>query len=227
MLLCLVLLLPCFCWGAECIERELLITGCARSGTTYISQLFKKSGLDLSHDHEYGSVGRYGLSSWLLVPDATHAPWGPVRHDCLFHHIFHQTRHPLQVISSVYTTEPKISWVFILENVPEITWEDRHVVKAAKYWYYWNAMAEKIAEWRYPIEEIASVLPEMERRLQITLDPSLVDTLPNNTNTRGAHAKDFTWEDLQKELDPELFWKIAEMARRYGYLDAPSPDICP
>lgn len=220
-----LILLPFFCWGEECIQRELLITGCARSGTTYISQLFKKAGFDLSHDHEYGAVGTYGLSSWLLVPDAAHAPWGPVRRNCEFQHIFHQTRHPLQVISSVYTTEPKISWIFILENIPEISWEDPHVVKAAKYWYYWNQMAETIAEWRYKIEDIASILPEMEQRLGISLNPALIEAIPTNTNTRGAHAKDFTWEDLKKELDPELFWNIAEMAIRYGYSDAPSLPI--
>ena len=88
-------------------------------------------------------------------------------------------------------------------------------------------MAEKLAEWRYKIEDIALVLPEMEYRLGISLNLALIEAIPTNTNTRGAHARDFTWEDLKKELDPELFWNIVEMAARYGYSDAPSPNIIP
>lgn len=201
------------------IERELLITGCARSGTTYISNLLKASGLDVPH--EYDASGTYGICSWLLTPDAQSAPWGPLRSDYHFQHIFHQVRHPLKVISSVYTTEPELSWIFIIENVPQIKWEDSHTVKTAKYWYYWNRMAEELAEWTYKIEEIEQLWTEFGDRLGVVLDPQIIQSIPTNTNTRGAHTREFTWDTLREELDPQLYADIVSLAIRYGYEDCP------
>ena len=33
-------------------------------------------------------------------------------------------------------------WNYILSQIPEIRISDSHLVKCAKYWYYWNLKAE-------------------------------------------------------------------------------------
>lgn len=195
-------------------EKPLLVIGCARSGTGYIATLLKQAGFPIDHER----VGKNGLSAWTMTVPVDKVPWGPRNPNSFcFTHIFHQVRHPLKVISSAYTSEPKISWQYIIDHVPEITWEDPHLVKCAKYWYYWNLMAAERAEWSYRVEEIANVLDEFERRLEITLDRTALDRVPKNVNTRLGGRKHFTWNDLRLALDPELFENIQLLAEFYGY----------
>ncbi len=136
-----------------------------------------------------------------------------------FAHIFHQTRHPLNVISSVYVTEDKDSWDYIKTHVPEILENDSHLTKSAKYWYYWNLKAEQMSEWTYRIEEIDSLLDEFETRLGKKIDRSALELVPKTTNTCGS-SQEFTWEDLQQQLDPVLYQNIRLLAeKKYRYSD--------
>jgi len=210
------------------LHRELLITGCARSGTKYIAQVLRGCGLDVGHEN----VGKDGVASWVMVLTADSCPWGPTRKNLSFTHIFHQVRHPLDVISSIYTTEGPKSWGYITSHLPEISWNDPCIVRAAKYWYYWNLRAEAISEFTYRIEEIESVWPEFEKRLGRRLDPSVLTTTPKNVNHRDLKPKRhnfdtnidraaFTWEDLQRELDPVLYRNIRHLAQKYGYVLEP------
>lgn len=196
------------------LHRFLLITGCARSGTTYISELLEYCGLDVKHE----LIGSDGCSSWFMCVDADKVPWEnrPSAKYISFDHIFHQVRNPLDVISSVYATEPLKAINYFCENIPEINSNDKKLVKCAKYWYYWNLYAEKKAEWRYQIEQIDAVLDEMGLRLGVALDKSVLEKISRQSNHRNRQIK-FTWSDLRASLPPDLFQKIQEMAVRYGY----------
>lgn len=198
------------------LERDLLVIGCARSGTGYISKALKKCGYDIGHEND---IGVKGLSTWLLAVKTDKPAWGPSWNDVGFKHIFHQVRHPLKVISSVHTTEPHESWEYIIANIPEMSWDDSHVVKSAKYWYYWNLKAESIAEWTYRLEDLDDLWNEFEFRLNITLNREIIANIPKDTNTRGKHSREFTWEVLEKELPSDLYENIRALALRYGYLD--------
>jgi hypothetical protein len=197
------------------MTRNLLITGCARSGTGYISQVLTRAGLDIRHEQ----IGKDGTSAWVMVAPSEKTPWGPGRKNIRFIHIFHQVRDPLKTISSVFSTEPPASWQYIMEYVPQILPEDSKTVKAAKYWYYWNLKAAELAEWTYRIEDIREVWGEMQYRLGKNLDMSVLDHVSKKANTRGNHMRDFTWEDLRKELEPNLYRNIRALARSYGYIN--------
>lgn len=204
-------------------DRFLLVTGCARSGTTFITKVLEKNHLKISHER----LGDDGMVAWQGAFDvnygahAWHLPDAKIR----FQHIFHQTRHPLPVITSLYhKVYPNLgknwahAWDFIMDCVPEIHKEDSWVVKCAKYWYYWNLAAEKRAEWTYKVEDIEKILPEMSKRLGVNLKTEVLSTIPKDTNHRKPQSNfKATWAILQKELDPELFLKIKELAQRYGY----------
>lgn len=192
----------------------LLITGCARSGTTYISDVLKLGGLDIQHEN----VGKDGTSSWFMCIEADHVPWKhrPSAAGFNFDHIFHQVRHPLKVISSVLGTEHRKAIKYFSENIPEIYDKDTPLIKCAKYWYYWNLYAEQKAEWRYQVEQIDSCLEEMGQRLGITLDKAILQQVPRDSNHRKM-TTNLTWAQLKEEIPANLFIKIQEMALRYGY----------
>jgi hypothetical protein len=182
-----------------------LITGCGRSGTTYISKLLLNCGLNVPHEN----LGKDGCASWFLAVDPSA--------DIHFRHIFHQVRHPINVIASV-TTFAQSSWDYICKSIPEINKQDSLIVKATKYWIYWNLKAEKRAEWTYRIENLSNEIDEMSRRLGVPLDRNVLQILSDNINTR-PHLQ-LTWEKLRNEVGEELYLQVVEMSRRYGYLES-------
>lgn len=192
-------------------KRTLLITGCARSGTTFVSKFFELNGYDVQHEHD----GLFGVVSWTMTPDSDVTPWGPAFNNYTFEHIFHQVRHPLKTIASA-GNEPSVSWAFVKKFVPEIEMDDPKIVKGAKYWYYWNLLAEKKAEWTYRIEDIENQIGEMVTLLGVDLDPMILNDISTDINTR-RYKDVYSWEDLKEALDETLFYNIVEMASRYGY----------
>lgn len=191
--------------------RYLLITGCARSGTMYINKVLQKCGLEVRHE----SVGETGIVSWLMAVPSKRAPYGPGGNNFQFVHTFHQVRDPLRTIPSL-CSEPAKSWAYICHHVPEISLNDKVFVRAAKYYYYWNKMAEEKSEWTYRVEDIDNVLPQMAERLGVALDSAVLASIPKDTHTRGRHPS-CTWGQLQSVLEPELYQKLVEMVVRYGY----------
>lgn len=181
-----------------------LVTGCGRSGTTFIATFLAKNKLDVRHE----SLGKDGCASWFMATDPSIG--------AQFRHIFHQVRHPIHVIASVTTFAPT-SWAHICKSIPEIHAHDSLIVKATKYWIYWNQKAEKRAEWTYRIENLSNELNEMSRRLGVTLDRSILQKLPSDINTRN-HLQ-LTWGSLRKEVGDELYSQVVAMSRKYGYLE--------
>ena len=226
-LLCFFIMNNCFgnTSPLPIVQKKLLVTGCARSGTRYIATVLKKCGMDIGHE----TLGNDGIASWGMVVESEKFPWGLGRNGLEFEHIFHQVRDPLKSISSIYTTEGPKSWGFITSQVPEISLNDPYIVRAAKYWYYWNSMAEKLAEWTYRVEDIDTVWDEYERRLGMQLDRSIVKEVTPDVNSRNGkptrcdyistgEPTSFSWDDLKQQLDPELYENIRSLAKKYGYL---------
>ena len=212
--LCALALIGCcvFILTKQKEKRALLITGCARSGTTYIAKALQESDLEIGHER----MLKDGVSSWYLAasPKRTKRRVNPEKYR--FAHTFHQVRNPLRTISSVYATENRHSWNYILSQIPEIRISDSHLVKCAKYWYYWNLKAEKLAEWTYRVEDLDKLWDEFEKRLGKKVVRPSEERMPKNTNTKGSHTE-FSWEDLHRELDSDLFQKVQSLALKYGY----------
>lgn len=201
--------------------RQLLIVGCARSGTLYISNVLKACGVHIRHER----MGREGMSACDFAVMPKVGRWRVKPEDYQFRHIFHQIRDPLKVISSTYITEDIDSWHFIIKTMPQIHVQDPHLVKCAKYWYYWNLAAESIAEWSYRLEDLDEKWDEFQERSELKLSHEVMRTIPRNTHSWGTeNRKYFTWQDLQEALEPDLYQKICRLAKRYGYF-APDPDL--
>lgn len=201
-------------------NRLLLITGCSRSGTSFTTLFLQANGLQVEHEID----GRDGIVSWIMAVDSKttpwETPWGPGSRDYRFKHIFHQVRNPLKTIASV-SNEPFKAWKYITAYIPQIKMEDPPLVKAAKYWIYWNQKAEKKAEWTYRLEDIDKKVEEMSKRLGIPLNKELLAQIPKDTNTRHFTTQ-CTWTQLKTLLDADLYHKLTRLAKRYGY---PTTDI--
>ena len=192
--------------------RDVLVIGCARSGTTYMADVFRTC--DYRVGHEY--LKRNGACSWLMTVDTKQVPWGHPRNGAQFKHIFHQVRDPLKTITSCLG-EPPASFVFIREHIPEIKPEDSLLTQCAKYWYYWNLKAEAQAEWTYRIEDLEKIWDELEMRLGRKFDKAVLHTIPKTTNTRGVIPY-VSWAMLKEELEPELYDNICKLAQKYRYI---------
>lgn len=195
-------------------QRLILVTGCARSGTTFMAEVLKISGLEVGHEF-YRSDG---IVSWTMAVESDRTPWGPPYKEGAFKHIFHQVRDPLKSIASIIATEPKESWDFIKSFIPQIQNSDSRLVKAIKYWIHWNRFAEQKAEMTYQIEQLPHVLVEIGERIGYALHPSILDSIPKNTNHRNDYEYLYTWSDLQEILPDDLFQELWDLAAHYGYV---------
>jgi len=197
----------------EVLDRYILVTGCARSGTRYTAYILRDCGLDVGHEWMFPD----GLTSWLMATDCSECPWGAApSSNTKFQHIFHQVRDPLKVIASVYINEPPESWEFICLHLPQIKETDTLLVKCAKYWYYWNLMAEKKAEYTFRVEDIEKALRVMSFKMKRELTPKDLSAFAKNINTRET-PPDLTWGTLAESLPYSLFYDVQMMALRYGY----------
>ncbi len=220
--------------------KMILITGCGRSGTEYISKVLRKSGIEIGHEME---IKHDGISSWPLASARDNIPWGPGFSDVKFKHIVHQVRHPLKVIQDNEFSHLKESRDF----VTSVIGESRNILHYhMRYWYHWNVMAEKLANWTYRIEDIDKNILKFSKMIgresEINKIKSSLYKIPKNTGTRknikvikkidgSGHGtldsesdlikvdykyKESTWEILEKE-DWRLAERIKMLASKYGY----------
>ena len=199
---------------------SILITGCGRSGTTYVSKLLCEAGLDLLH-HD---VGPDGSVDWCLaVTSDVPLPWGKKGRssgDYVFDRVLHQLRAPLAVISSSMTIKDR-SWDYI-SNFTSINPEDSAIKKSMLYWLEWNRLAEAKADFTYRVEQIDesptwnALCSVLERPELVEQHEFLIQAIASDTNTRRDDYAPLTWDDLRNE-DEALTVKIAELADHYGY----------
>jgi len=203
-------------------NRTLLITGCAHSGTTYIATVLQTVGLDVGHAY----VGADGTVSHWFAGDVVHpviprkVPTGRCIHvgerrdEFEFEKVWHQTRNPLDIVaSSVAAGSPTVEMFRASgATMPRLS-ARTPVVLAMRYILAWSAKCEAIAEWRYRIEDIDDVWPEMLSRLGFPPEP-----LPSVSRTLNESGRpvSLTYEQLHR-ADPESADRMYALAARYGY----------
>ena len=203
-------------------EKTVLIIGCAKNGTRYISKVLQQS-TSLKVGHEV--ILKNGVVSWMMTFDTPLVPYGYARNGRKFKHIFHQVRHPLKEISSIYAVETPYSWEYIHRLIPKISPHEDRLVQCAKYWYYWNKYAEKQAELTYRVEDLETIKNEFKNRLNITFDEDILYAPPKNINIRHPIKNYRTWNDLKIILPNNLYRKICKLAIKYCYNKEPEMEL--
>jgi len=142
--------------------RKLLVTGCARSGTLFLSRALRELGLRVGHEYvdDDGTVSHFFASGAIRYPVLkSQAPVGRLIHQnerpehFAFERTVHLVRHPVKVCDSLQWTGVA-SDALRAAGVPVPKREER-LRRAVLYWYGWNRLVEQLnPERRVTIEAI-------------------------------------------------------------------------
>ncbi len=80
---------------------------------------------------------------------------------------------------------------------------------------YWNRLIEKKAQWRFQIEQLQEVFPELCKRIGVAPQPFPVIE-HSSRDSRTKRYAPLTWDDLGA-IDPGLTAELQAMAAEYGY----------
>jgi len=188
--------------------KKIIVVGCPRSGTTYISRQYRRNGLEVHHEQ----LGPDGTVNWCIGPmladkytnSRLKAPWGGHTVTELKQRypnalIYHVVRHPQYAMSSMATIS-RPSWNFIQQFI-DIKESDNIIQKVMKMWHYWNLLCEEAAVNTYMLEDTSTCFS--------------VQT-PKFANSRKHKIYSI---DEFAETDPHLWGKIKIQANKYGYQD--------
>jgi hypothetical protein len=216
-------------------RKKLLITGCGRSGTFYAAEVWRSLGLDIRHERPvppHGTMGRDGVASWFMTVDDPNPPFGPSTAGYTFDFVLHLVRHPLKVIASV--AQFILQWGhasprYMEHHAPEtqLTSEEHAlepkqqlILRAARYWYHWNLLAQGKADETVQVEKLILKLPWLCESLGVECELSIADRVSKSTNARWQYVREdpwlVQWTDIET-LDPALCKKIRDLAAFYGY----------
>lgn len=165
----------------------LLVTGCPRSGTKYVSHILRALDRDVPHER----MGRDGIATWCMAVEAEVVPWGPPRLPGESYEVtLHQVRNPRLAIPSMTTLRYE-SWRFVSAHVI-LDHDAPPLMRAAQMWYHWNLQVAKLANWRYRLEELPGVLGTFCEWTRTVHDPRVLDEVGTNVNTR-AYSRAGMW----------------------------------
>jgi hypothetical protein len=184
------------------MSDKILITGCGRSGTKYISKVFRRLGVKLGHEvlYEDGIVSTF---SFLLDDLKTYS------------FILHQVRHPLNVISSCQTLKQS-TWDFFDEN-KVIKKVDPLLLKCMNYWLNYNRMVLEVSNYTYKVEDFSLEVPHLFSMMHRDLPDDYkarIKKVSRRTNRR-KHSY-LTWDDLFS-VDESLTNEIINLGNNLGY----------
>ena len=185
--------------GQEVTGKGIYVAACARSGTVYMTKVLQKLGYDIQHE-KTGSDGSVGYHLAIIKPEGC----------------FHQVRHPLKQISSMFDHQ---AWGFMNQV---IECHGRGLLGCMQYWLKWNELLEDFCVWRYRLEHLWGVWDEFLMRIDHQPE-SLPEISESQKNTREkglacSYKKltEYNWDDLRK-CDGELAQKIYDKHLEYGY----------
>jgi len=178
---------------------KLLVTGCPRSGTTFVARVLQRLGLDVRHE----DTGPDGAVSFALTVDDDEYPRGhkgPRRSATKFDVLVHLVREPLATISSMATMPELLPW--FARHLDLAAWEplDRLIDRGAganlfaHIWCGWNDLIEA-----------------QRPALRVRVEDIDLHGLGDKTNHRAYQP--FQWAALSANQESA----VRERARRYGY----------
>jgi len=198
-----------------------LILGTGRSGSTFLTHVFRQWGLDLGHEQ----VGELGTSSHFFHEDHhwyPYFPWedgkahvGERLNDYIFRNKLHVIRDPLKCIPSIEKVLTSINWEFAEETgvIPALKMSKRE--RVMMYWLHLNRKMEAICDRTIRLEDIDVDLIEYLDDVGIN-HGVWPDLPPKNKGTGFKKSDPITFDDLY-EVDPTLAQELLNYAYTKGY----------
>lgn len=199
---------------------KLLVTGAGRSGTHWLASCLQRAGVDqVTHEYafipERPALARHWTCevSW---PAAAYLPL-PEHHGA---EVAHLVRHPLDVIASLVARKtfgrPSTWGRWAADVRPLIRDGATELERAAIYWAEWTSMVEANApDYMLRVEEV--VPDDVATLAHVVLSGArpAPPVLPPPIDTSDHPS--LSWGDLGTLVRPEVCWRVAELAERYGY----------
>ncbi len=179
--------------GKEVTGKGIYVAACARSGTMYITKVLQKLEYDIQHEMT-GSDGSVGYHLAIIKPEGC----------------FHQVRHPLKQIASMYDHG---AWGF-MNQVVDV--QGVGLLGCMQYSLKWNELLEEFCVWRYQLEQIKDVWSEFLERIGHSCVP-IPEIEDKNERKTSFEYTEFSWDELY-ECDRELAQMIYDKHLEYGYL---------
>lgn len=172
-----------------------VITGTGRSGSGYIAQVLREAGVPCGHEEWWNPqhVHTDGLlidSSWCALAIGLDRYKG---------HVFHQVRHPLDVVSSFMHEEPDSTYRPLrLQTMP--TDPDDPVEFGMLAWYCYVELAEHRAQRTWRLEDvnpglIVDIAAAVGVDLSIDKAQDAIDAVPGDYNWHGGSRR-LSWPEL-------------------------------
>lgn len=204
------------------MNGTILITGCGRSGTSYIVLLLKMLGLRAVHE---GKSKKWPRNDGLWF----HSSWYEAVRCKDYPIVLHQVRNPLKVVASCkFIPEKSYTWPVkrsVLEKHFGVTLVESNTVRnryqnAMLWWTYWQRLIEPYEMFFYKIEDIDSEIWRILDAAGISRSKDVVEnalrSISRNVNNKNRIPPQLTWSFLKKKF-PEQFDLFAEAAQKYGY----------
>jgi len=197
-----------------------VVVGSGRSGTTYISTLLRKVGINCGHEewftpfvHQRKS-GLDGDSSWMAIPVLQHYEGK----------VLVQGRHPLSVVRSLAGYDHgafmrgdvpnAVFWQMKVQALPLLALRRDAVYNSTVWWMatYEKALSE--GDFGYRVEKMTGELLQtittvIGRTVSLADCELAVAETPTNIHAHHQGVADIGWGDLPKALKPRL-WAVME-----------------
>ena len=220
-------------------QKNLLITGCGRSGTKHVANFLRKAKFQVRHEQmgEGGTVSGpfvgYGTDAG-DIPFNKFQEFGHKGGECAnqfeFEHVWHVVRHPLKVIGSLRDVMlmPVKRWAkeafgqgIGLGKRGDFRWAIEHYLITTK-------LAEKISHWRFRVEDLEERYPEMAESMGLPVFdiPPVSKTINRNQRTFMmfipakeiyASIKYPTLDDIENEKGKTARNLVARYIKRFEY----------
>lgn len=206
--------------------RPIVVTGCQRSGTAYVSALFTASGWWCSHERFFSEARQYQVrpdtieSSHCVAPFLTQLP-----DDAL---VVHLVRNPLDVLSTLLANRKFVgkapdSVKFARKQAPQIhVKKDSELQRVMRYWHGWNNLIEQSGRvtHRWQVEhitadDIANLLALSNRGGVMSYVRHALNITPKRVNASARDVELLGWDDLP---NGPLARRVQGMAYDYGYM---------
>ena len=183
---------------------KVLVTGCGRSGTQYMTKALRTMGLRVGHER----FREDGIVSWYLAEDSRVKLFKDIIGKNPICYI-HLVRHPLKVINSMYKIilNPNRTGLNIFtQKYPEQCQGLKHPAAiVTKWWIFWNDLVSK----NYPRASLIKI-EDLQKPAYINLIANAIDSQKNRQELipkiLNLDTKMHTMDAYQKKL----------MLRRYG-----------
>lgn len=207
--------------------RRLVISSMPCGGSSYLTYVFRRQGLDFRHE----AVGADGGCGFAVGPThnfraalcASPETYGP---------FYHLSRHPLKVIPGLFTFSRNWVFNFCIKQIPSrfersdeppvLDASPLHILM--KFWYYWTLSCLRDGRSVIRLEDFSrpetGLLQEIAREVGYTLSDDFLLSVPMTTASKRTKPgyRRVTWGELEKE-DAALTYQMRVLSSKIGHME--------